>query len=218
MTASFRRYPQLAAALAALGVGALAFADPPGGGHGMMHSDGPMMGGMMHSLGKGPPQPHFHTLWQLDLSDEQRRKINAIHDELHKKHWELMGRMHDQRIRLRDLYEIEPYDARKIGAAYGEMGKLRAQMVEAEVDALNRATALLSAEQKTRLKELSSAPQTAAPGCGRMGAGMHGRGMKGHGPGMHRGPAGGEGTTMPSMACAPRLDPIGAGAPPAPTQ
>lgn len=193
MTASFRRYSQLAAALAALVAGALALADPPGGGHGMMHGDGPGMGGMMHSLGKGPPQPQFHTLWQLDLSDEQRRQINAIHDELHKKHWELMGRMHDQRIRLRDLYEVEPYDTRKIGAAYGEMGKLRAQMVEAEVDALNRAMALLSAEQKTRLKELSSAPQTAAPGCGRRGAGRHGRGMMGHAPGMHRGVAGAAG-------------------------
>ena len=187
MTASSRYYPQLAAALVALVYGSLAFADPPGGGHGRMHGDGPMMGGLMHSVGKGPPRPRFHSLWQLDLSDEQRRKINAIHDELHKKHWELMGRVHDQRTRLRDLYEVEPYDAKKIGAAYGEIGKLRAQRVEAEVDALNRAIVLLTAEQKARLKELSGAPHAAA-GCGR--SGMAGRGMMGHGPGMHGGAAG----------------------------
>lgn len=193
MTQSFHRYVLAAATLGVLGFAAQALANPPGGGmHGMMGGDGPMTGGMMQSVGKGPARPQFESLWQLELSDEQRKKINAIHDGLHKKHWELMGRMHEQQIKLRDLYEVELYDAKKIGAAYGEMGKLRAQMVEAEVDALNRAVVLLTAEQKTRLKELASAPLPAA-GCGRMGAGMAGRGMMGPGPGMHRGPAGGMG-------------------------
>jgi Spy/CpxP family protein refolding chaperone len=193
MTQSFRKHTLVAATLAALGVGAPALADPPGGGmHGMMGGDGPMMGGMMQSIGKGPARPHFYTLWQLELSDEQRKKINVVHDGLHKKHWELMGRTYDQQTKLRDLYEVEPYDAKKIGAAHGEIGKLRAQLVEAEVDALNRAIALLTPEQKTRLKELASASSPAA-GCGHMGAGMQGRGMTGHSPGMHRGPAGGMG-------------------------
>jgi Spy/CpxP family protein refolding chaperone len=206
MTQFVRRYTQVAAALAALGFGAVAAADPPGGGmHGMMGGDGPMAG-ETQSVGRGPARPHFHALWQLGLSDEQRVKVDAVHDELHKKHLELMGRMHDQQTRLRDLYAVQPYDAGKIGAAYGEMGKLRAQMVEAEVDALNRGVALLDPEQKARFKELASAPPSAA-GCG---------GMMRHGPGMHRGPAGGKGTTMPSVACAPRLDPIGVGPPPNP--
>lgn len=181
MTQCVCRYTRVAATLAMLGFGAPAIADPPGGGmHGMMGGEGPMTGETTPSVGKGPARPHFHALWQLDLSDEQRNKVNAVHDELHKKHLELMGRMHDQQTRLRDLYGVEPYDARKIGAAYGEMGNLRAQMVEAEVDALNRGVALLNPEQKARFKELASAPPSAA-GCGRM--------MR-HGPGMHRGPAG----------------------------
>ncbi len=191
MMQSVRKLSVAAAAFAALGLSTSTLADPPGGMHGRM-GDGPMMPGGMAALGKGPGKPEFHDLWRLDINDEQRRKINAIHDELHKKHWEAMGRVHEQQTRLRDLYDVDgAYDAKKIGAAFGEIGKLRAQMVEAEIDAFNRAVALLAPEQKHQLKQLAEQPAPAG-GCGRMGQGRHGGGM-GHGPGMHHGPMGGMG-------------------------
>lgn len=131
------------------------------GGSGMMGMGAGMMGGGMMGL---------HGLSMLDLSDEQRGKINAIHDKLRKQHWEVMGKMMDEHNALRDLYDAETLDGKKIGATYDRIFKLKRQMIDTGIKAHNDAVAVLTKEQREQLKQL------------RRGRGMGGPGMGGRGP------------------------------------
>jgi Spy/CpxP family protein refolding chaperone len=131
------------------------------GGSGMMGMGAGMMGGGMMGL---------HGLNMLDLGDEQRGKINAIHDKLRKQHWEVMGKMMDEHNALRDLYDAETLDGKKIGAAYDRIFKLKRQMIDTGIKAHNDAVAVLTKEQREQLKQL------------RRGRGMGGPGMGGRGP------------------------------------
>jgi Spy/CpxP family protein refolding chaperone len=129
-----------------------------GGGMGMMGGDGLGMFGM------------------LDLTDEQRTKINKIHDDLRKQHWAMMGKMMDEQNALRDLHQADVLDAKKIGAVYGNLGKLRQQMAETHVEAKNKIHALLTPEQRDQMR------QWRRGGCGPMGMrppGAPARGMMG---------------------------------------
>jgi len=124
-----------------------------GGGMGMM--GGGMMGGM------GP-------LGMLDLSDEQRGKIEKIQDDTRRKNWDTYGKIMDEQSKLRDLYSGETVDPKKVGAVYGGISKLQQQVIEANVEAHNRVQAVLTKEQKEQLKQWSR-------------GGMGGRGMMGPG-------------------------------------
>ena len=110
----------------------------------------------------------------LDLTPEQRTKINKIHDELRRKNWEALGKVHDEEAKLRDLYAADKRDPKAIGAVYGSIYTLKRQMIEAGIDAHNRMEALLSDAQRAQLKQM----------CSGMGPGA--RGMMGPG-GMQRG-------------------------------
>lgn len=117
-----------------------------GGGMGMMDMGGGMGSGMMMGGGMGP-------LHMLDLTDDQRTQISKIHDEHRKKNWDTMGKIMDEQAKLRDLYNAETPDPKKIGAAYGGMAKLQQQMIESHVESMNRMQALLTQEQKNQLKQ-----------------------------------------------------------------
>lgn len=104
------------------------------------------MGGMMGWGGHGGPYD------LLDLSEAQRGKINQIQDEVRRKHWELMGKMLDEQARLRDLYGADKRDPGAIGQQSMKLAELRRQLIEGAVDAQNRIEALLSKEQRERLR------------------------------------------------------------------
>ena len=118
--------------------------DPMMGGMGGM---GPMMGGM------GPMMGGMGMMGMLELSDEQRSELNGIGDELRRKHWDIMGRMMDERAVLRDLLQAEEHDPKTIGAAYGRLFDLRRQMIEAAIEAGNRRKALLTDEQREQIRQ-----------------------------------------------------------------
>jgi len=114
-------------------------------GQGMMDDDMMgMMGGMMH--GSGP-------IGMLDLTDDQRAKINKIQDEQRKKNWDAMGKIMDEQSKLRDLYAADKRDPKIIGAVYGTIFNLKRQMIEATIDAQNRMEALLTDQQRQELKQ-----------------------------------------------------------------
>jgi Spy/CpxP family protein refolding chaperone len=141
----------------------------PGGGIGMM--GGGMMGGM------GP-------VWMLDLTDEQRGKIEKIHDDVRRKNWDTWGKIMDEQSKLRDLYLGETVDARKVGAAYAGIAKLQQQVIESGVEAHNRVQAVLTKEQKEQLRQWR---RGGMGGRGMMGPGGrdgYGPGGMGMGPGM----------------------------------
>jgi Spy/CpxP family protein refolding chaperone len=106
---------------------------------------GPMMGmGMMSGMS---------PFGMLDLSDEQRGKLNKIQDDSRKKHWEIMGKIMDESARLRDLYQEDKLDAKKIGAVYDRIFKLQRESIDAGIDAYNKAHAVLTREQREKLKQ-----------------------------------------------------------------
>jgi Spy/CpxP family protein refolding chaperone len=138
------------------------------GGMGMMGmGPGTMMGGgMMGGLG---------MLGMLDLTDEQRAKIRKIEDEQRKKNRELYGKIEDESVKLRDLYDADTPDARKIGAVYDKIFDLKREAIVAGIDAHNKARAVLTKEQQEQLKGLRRGKMPMGPRGGMMGPGMTGR-------------------------------------------
>ncbi|MBI5612285.1 MAG: Spy/CpxP family protein refolding chaperone [Gammaproteobacteria bacterium] len=159
--------------------------DPPGPFHGPMGRMGGygqgrgmgMMGHGMMGMGHGMMGGGLGAFGMLDLSDEQRTKVNKIFDAERRQHWVIGGKLLDERIKLRDLLYADEPDPKKVGAVYGEIAKLRQQTIEAHVQAANQARAVLTAEQRDRLKQW------------RRGMMMGGQGMGAPGPG-GRGPMG----------------------------
>lgn len=153
------------------------------GGMGMMGMGPGMMGGGMMGggYGMGPGMMMgYGALNGLDLSDEQRAKIDKIFDAERKQHWSVMGKMMDEQNKLRDLYAQETPDPKKVGAVYGEIAKLRQQMIEEHVQASNQMQSVLTKEQREQLRQWN-------------------RGGWGHGGGP-RGPAAGKpGAAGPGM-------------------
>ena len=130
---------------------------PGGGGPGMMGGYG-MGPGMMGGYGMGPGMGNgpMGGYWGrgLDLSEEQRSKVNAIQDEVRKQHWGLMGSMMDEQSRLRDLYEAAKPDSAAIEQGYKRIGELQQKMYESSIDAHKRMDAVLTDEQRKQMHNL----------------------------------------------------------------
>lgn len=125
--------------------------------------------GMMMNQGWGMEG----SLGALELSAEQETKVRKIFDDLRREHWPILGKILDERERLRDLYNEDTLDAKKIGAVFDVMQGLRKQMVVSKIEALNKVRALLTKEQMEKLKK--SGRGRGMAGCGMMG-GMGNRG------------------------------------------
>lgn len=119
------------------------------GGPGMMqgYGSGP---GMMGAYGMGPGMMGYAG--GVDLSADQRTKINAIRDETRKQHWTMMGEIMDQQVRLQDLYDAPKTDSAAIEQVYKRIGELQRQMYESSIDAHKRMDAVLTDEQRERLR------------------------------------------------------------------
>ncbi|HEY6094859.1 MAG TPA: Spy/CpxP family protein refolding chaperone [Gallionellaceae bacterium] len=145
------------------GAGAnLAFADPDSGwggrGPGMMGGYGPgygmgpgMMGG--YGYGMGPGMMGYGDYRGLNLSREQQGKIAQIRKETRSKMWALMDDMIDAQDKLQDLYDTDKQDATAINTQYKVIEDLRRQMVDIGVDTNNRINAILTKEQREKLRE-----------------------------------------------------------------
>jgi len=157
--------------------------DMMGGGHGHMGmmGGGYGMGSGMGMMDMGSGMMGGGALGTLDLSDEQRTKIEKIHDEERKQHLAVMGKMLDVQSKMRELYAADEPDPKKVGAVYAEMAKLQQQMVETHVQSSNQMKALLTKEQREQLKQQRRGgwgPRgegRGMPGPGNMPGGMMGR-------------------------------------------
>ena len=89
----------------------------------------------------------------LNLSTDQRSKINKLHDSERKQHWAIMGKMIDVESRQRDLYAQSTSDPKQVGAVYADMSKLRQQMIETHVQANNDMQKVLTKEQREQLQQ-----------------------------------------------------------------
>jgi len=130
---------------------------PQGGGYGM----GPgMMGGYGgYGMGLGMMGGYpFGAIERLDLSTEQREQIGKIESDLRKKNWALMGEMHDEMDSLYDRSSTAGNpDRAAILAANKRTSELRQQMLENSLDALDRAEALLTPQQREQYQQLARA-------------------------------------------------------------
>jgi len=140
-----------------------------GGGMGM----GPgMMGGGMGMMGMGPYN-------MLDLTDDQRSKINKLQDGERRKHWETMGKIMDEQTRLRDLYQADKRDTQAILKVQDQVNQHQRKMLELHLNTQNQIEAVLTKEQREQLKSFRRGGY--GPGMmmgpGGMGPGNMGRGM-----------------------------------------
>jgi len=147
-----------------------------GGMMDMMMGGGMMGGGMGHGMMMGGGG--MSMMGMLNLTDEQRGKIRKIEDEQRKKSRDLYGKIEDESVKLRDLYDTDTPDAKKIGAVYDRVFDLKREAIVAGIEARNKARAVLTKEQQEQLKSFR-----------RGGMGMGGYGQRGIGPGM-MGPGG----------------------------
>jgi protein CpxP len=121
-----------------------------GMGPGMMGQGmGPgMMSGMM-----GPGMMYGADRYaSLDLSAEQRSKISAIQEQLWRKRWDLMGKMHEERYHMHRLMSGAVTDDAAARKAYQAMADARKQMFDAMLDARKHIDALLTKEQREQLR------------------------------------------------------------------
>jgi Spy/CpxP family protein refolding chaperone len=120
-------------------------------GRGMMgYGMGPgMMGG---SMGMGGGMMSGGPYHMLNLSDDQRTKINKIQDEERRKHWETMGKIMDERARLRDLYDADKRDTQAILKVQDQINLYQRRMLELHLNTQNQIEALLTKEQREQLK------------------------------------------------------------------
>lgn len=114
-------------------------------GYGMMGQGmGPgMMGGMMYGA-----NPYA----ALDLSAEQRAKISAIQEQLWRKRWDLMGKMHEERYHMHQLMIGAVTDDAAARKAYQAMADAHKQMFDAMLSAHKQIDAVLTKEQRDKLK------------------------------------------------------------------
>lgn len=141
-----------------------------------MMVDGGMGAGRGEGMGLGAMGGGLGPIWQLELTDVQRTHLTRITDALRRAHWATMGKMLDARARLRDLEAQPQPDPKQVGAAFGEVSKLRQEMVEASVRARNEVRAVLTPPQREQLdkwRTRARAPYASA-GERRSGAGRSG--------------------------------------------
>ncbi len=155
---------------------------PYGMGPGMMWGGGGYGPGMMGGYSTGPGMVWGYGAFnELNLSDEQRAKIEKIFDTERNQHWAIMGKMLEEQDKLRDLYNANEPDPKKVGAAYGQIAKLRQQMLETHVQASNQAQQVLTKEQREQWQQW----RRGGWGWGRRGPGA-GQQPGAPGPGMMR--------------------------------
>jgi Spy/CpxP family protein refolding chaperone len=156
--------------------GGSALADPPqdayGHGYGM---GGGMMGGygmgadrmmdaygmgadgMMHGQRRGDGMGSgmmggYGSRADLNLTSEQRTKIAKIQDDVRRKHWDLMGKMQDERSQMNEQYNADPRDDAALSKSYRKMSELRQQMFDLSLAAQKQMDTVLTAEQREKMK------------------------------------------------------------------
>ena len=125
------------------------------GGYGQGYGMGPgMMGGMMGPgmMGGGMG---YGMLYQLDLSPDQWNRVNAIHEDLAKKQWDLGGKAQEEAFKLRNLMSTENRDSHAITNQYKKLQEVRLQSFQARLGVRERIDAVLTKEQKGQLRRFA---------------------------------------------------------------
>jgi protein CpxP len=120
----------------------------PGGGRGMGMGMAP--GG--HGMGMGPQ--FGMRLQALDLTDEQKAKIEAIHERAQRKNIQGRADLQVAQLDLRKLLRAENPDRRAIETQIDRVSALQAGMHKANLGVMFETRALLTETQKKQLQEM----------------------------------------------------------------
>lgn len=125
-----------------------------GMGPGMMGMGHGMMGGMMGGYGMGPGMMGGYGAGQgiPNLTEQQQNKMAQIQEEVRKKHWDIMGKMNAEQMKLQQLYYSGKRDSAAIEAQHKQIYQLQREMDESWLDAQSRMDAILTKEQKELLR------------------------------------------------------------------
>ena len=154
----------LVASLAALSL--QAYADPEGpmmgGGYGPGMMGGGYGHGMMGGFGMGMMGGGcggMGPMSRLDLNKEQRQKITAIYTDLRKQNWARMGQMMDAMEKMDELTDAARPNPKAVGKAFADISDIKRQMIEAAVEANNKARGVLTDEQRKELRQMRRGDQ-----------------------------------------------------------
>lgn len=111
------------------------------------------MGGAGPGWGRGMMGP-WGAFAPLDLDDAQRKQLRELQQQQRRRHWALMGQMHEEMDKLHDAWGAEPgaRDRAAILAANRRMADLRQQMLESRLDAAEQFDKILTPEQREQLR------------------------------------------------------------------
>ena len=125
-----------------------------GGGPG--YGPGMMGGGPGYGRGYGPRGgygPGGGNLDSLNLSDEQREKIQAVQEESRQKNWTTMGQVRSETFKLRGMYNSDKLDANALAEQQKKVDALRLQMLASRVASHNQVEAVLTPEQRKQFRQ-----------------------------------------------------------------
>lgn len=124
------------------------------GGYGMGYGMGSgMMGGQGSGYGMGRGMMDgYGSRADLNLSAEQRSKVAKIQNDVRRKHWDLMGKMQDEHAQMSEQYNSDQRDDAPLSNSYRNMSELRQQMFDLSLSAQRQIDAVLTQEQRDKLK------------------------------------------------------------------
>lgn len=100
--------------------------------------------------GMGPGM--MRGYWGLDLSAEQRKKIEQIQDETAKARWQLMGTIHQKGFHMDGMFGRVEFDEQEARKAFQAMADAHKEMFELSLEARKRIDAVLTKEQREKLR------------------------------------------------------------------
>lgn len=153
----------LLATAASLLLASSAWSQPYGMGPGMMGGYGgnSMSPGMMGNYGQGaygmgPGMMWGYArggeYWGLDLSADQRKKIDQLQEETAKAQWQLMGTMHQQGFHMHGMFGPGALDEQEARKAFNAMVDAQKEMFELSLKAHKQIDAVLTNEQRNQLR------------------------------------------------------------------
>jgi len=119
--------------------------------------------------GMGPGRHFARMARDLDLTAEQKGQIKTILDAEREKSAPIRKQIADNRDKLRNLAEKEPFDEAAVRRLAAEQEKTRTELAVARARAMNRVHALLTPEQREKARKLRPFREGGPSGGGRRG-------------------------------------------------
>jgi Spy/CpxP family protein refolding chaperone len=124
---------------------------PYGMGPGMMGGYGMAPGVMPYGMGPGM-MGGYGVGAELNLTEEQRSQITKIQNELRQKLLEVMGKMQDEMLQMRELFTSNNSDEAALKNIFKKMSDLRQEMFDQLLSTKKQVNAVLTTEQLEILK------------------------------------------------------------------